>query len=42
MVQHYAQEVNQKKMATRAMNKWQTNIGKSSGKLSIVGGGDDR
>ena len=42
MVQHYAQEVNQKKMATRAMNKWQTNIGKSSGKLLIVGGGDDR
>ena len=41
MVQHYAQGVNQKRLATTAMNKWQTDSGKPGGKLSIVGGGND-
>jgi integrase len=37
MVQHYAQEVNQKRLARSAMNKLETNSGKPSGKLSVVG-----
>jgi integrase len=35
MVQHYSQDVNQRRMATSAMNKLETFTGKPSGKLSF-------
>ena len=41
MVQHYSQEVNQRRLASSAMNKLETSSGKPIGKLSVVGGRDD-
>jgi len=42
MVAHYAQEVDQKMLARRAMNKLKTSSAKPGAKLSIIDGGKDK